>query len=230
MKTQDNVNNDAKELRQKAEAELKIRKPVKSGLEVDNLKLIHELQVHQIELEMQNEELVAARERAELSMEKYTDLYDFAPSGYLTLSKEGDIVILNFEAARLLGKDRANLKNSHLGLYIHPDSLNHYRVLMDDAFMCKTKKTHELFLLSNGTKQICVQLVAYVPDNANECLLTMTDISARKQLEIDLETTLDHYKKLNSYFLDREMRMMCLKKEINALLIKSGCEPEYLVM
>lgn len=230
MKEKNNDNTEANHLRQKAEAELSLRKPVRLALEADNLKLIHELQVHQIELEMQNEELVAARDRAELFMEKYSDLYDFAPSGYLTLTKEGDIVILNFEAARLLGKDRVNLKNSHLGLYIHPDSMNHFRVLLDDAFICKTKKTREIFLLTNNTKPICVQLVAYVPDSANECLITMTDISERKQLEVDLETTLDHYKKLNSYFLDREMRMMCLKKEINALLMKSGCEPEYLVM
>jgi PAS domain-containing protein len=140
MKEKNNDNTEANHLRQKAEAELSLRKPVRLALEDDNLKLIHDLQVPQIELEMQNEELVTARQRAELFMEKYSDLYDFAPSVYLTLTKEGDIVILNFEAARLLGKDRVNLKNSHLGLYIHPDSMNHFRVLLDDAFICKTKK------------------------------------------------------------------------------------------
>ena len=52
------------------------------------LKLIHELEVHQIELEMQNEELVIAKEKAEIAEEKYTELYDFAPSGYLSLTKK----------------------------------------------------------------------------------------------------------------------------------------------
>jgi hypothetical protein len=58
----------------------------------------------------------------------------------------------------------------------------------------------------------------------------MIDISERKRLEDELERALNHYKGLNEYFLDRELRMMDLKKEINALLIKSGCEQKYLIM
>ena len=123
MKTQANDKSEAKELRQKAENELVNRKLIKTIAEVDNLKLIHELQVHQIELEMQNEELVKAREQAEAAMEKYTDLYDFAPSGYISLSEEGNIVDLNFSAAKTLANDRAHLKNKRLGLYVSHKSL-----------------------------------------------------------------------------------------------------------
>ncbi len=83
--------------RQKRESEL-------SYSNIDNLKLIRELEMHQIELEVQNEELKLAKENAELAEKKYTELYDFAPSGYLTLTKTGEITELNFRAECLLGK------------------------------------------------------------------------------------------------------------------------------
>lgn len=230
MKKQNNDISEAQELRQKAEIELKVRKPTSSVSEADNLKLIHELQVHQIELEMQNAELVLARDRAEIAMEKYTNLYDFAPSAYLTLSKEGSIVNLNFETARLLGKDRIHLINSCLKLYIEPNSLNIYNHFYNEAFKIKSKKTCELFLLSKNEKPIFVHIDASFPENCNECLLTMIDIYERKRLEVALENALKQYKDLNTYFLDRELRMMDFKKEINELLIKGGCEEEFLIM
>ena len=95
-------------LRQKAEELLK-KKPLKTGSqlsEAEMLKLIHELEVHQIELEMQNEELMLANEQAEFATKKYTELYDFAPSGYFTLSKEGKIIELNLCGSQMLGKER----------------------------------------------------------------------------------------------------------------------------
>jgi PAS domain-containing protein len=227
MKKQNNDNSEANELRQKAEAELKVRKPTKTVLEHDNLKLIHELQVHQIELEMQNNELVLAKEQAESAMNNFKDLYDFAPSGYLSLSKEGNIVKLNFAAAQILGKERILLKNTRFGVYIHPNSLAHYNQSIEDAFRIKSKKTCELFLLSNSETPICVHIDAIVSENSNECLLTMIDINGLKQLEVELKNSLHHYKTLNGFFVDREIRMVALKKEINELLIKAGSEKRY---
>ena len=114
MKKQNENLTDAALLRKKAE-ELLQRKDkaclvsTDATSEADILKLIHELQVHQIELEMQKEELVIAKEKAELAEEKYTELYDFAPSGYIALSKIGEILELNFAAANMLGKERSKL-------------------------------------------------------------------------------------------------------------------------
>ena len=110
MKKQINLLTDNSTLRQRAEALLK-RKLSNSGSQrsdADIQKLIHELEVHQIELEMQNEELRLAREReAELAIEKYIELYDFVPSGYFTISKEGKIIDLNLSGANMLSKERA---------------------------------------------------------------------------------------------------------------------------
>ena len=66
------------------------------------IQLVHELEVHQIELEMQNEELRRARAALETSLEKYTDLYDFAPVGYFTLDRMGSIGAVNLSGAGLL--------------------------------------------------------------------------------------------------------------------------------
>jgi PAS domain-containing protein len=64
------------------------------------LRLLHELQVHQVELEMQNTELQEARDRMEAMVEKYTDLYDFAPVGYFSLDEQGCILEVNLTGAK----------------------------------------------------------------------------------------------------------------------------------
>jgi PAS domain-containing protein len=85
--------------------------------EVTTLKLIHELEVHQIELEMQNEELLLAKEQAEQAIEKYTKLYDYAPSGYFTLSQDGKVTEANLTGAHMLGKMRSSILNSQFGFH-----------------------------------------------------------------------------------------------------------------
>jgi hypothetical protein len=82
------------------------------------LKLIHELEVHQIELELQNEELLLAKSTALDASHKYSELYDFAPSGYFTISKESKIIDLNLCGAQMLGKERSRLKNALLRFFI----------------------------------------------------------------------------------------------------------------
>ena len=229
MKTQKIDKSEAQKLRHQAEEELLKKKLTNSFDKVDNLKLIHELQVHQIELEMQYEELTIAHALTEAAMEKYTDLYDFAPSGYLTLSKEGDITELNFLAAKKLAKDRSHLKNTRFGLYIAPESLQLYNEFFIEIFKSKQKQTCELEIRSNPEKPIFVHIAAHVSQNADSCLVTMFDITDRKAMEIELQKALHQYKELNSYFLGRELRMVELKEEINKLLVKSGCEKQYLI-
>lgn len=75
----------------------------------DLLDLIHELEVHQVELEMQNEELKRTKLEVESAMTKYSDLYDFAPIGLFTLDEQGDIKEVNLAGAALLGQGEAKL-------------------------------------------------------------------------------------------------------------------------
>ena len=69
-------------------------------------RLVHELQVHQIELEMQNKELAQSDAALEAALTRYTALYDFAPVGYFTPDKQGNILQVNLAGANLLGTDR----------------------------------------------------------------------------------------------------------------------------
>ena len=108
--------------------------------------LVHELQVHQIELEMQNEELKRARLEEE-AQEKYSDLYDFAPIGLFTLDEQGRILELNLSGARLLGVERRNLSKKSFRRFVAPKD----RPTIDDfckkAFETSTKQACELLLL-----------------------------------------------------------------------------------
>jgi PAS domain-containing protein len=84
----------------------------------DTQRLVHELRVHQIELELQNEELQEAREELEAGLQRYSDLYDFAPTGYLTLDSQGTIRKANLAGARLLGLERGRLVGVRFGVFV----------------------------------------------------------------------------------------------------------------
>ena len=100
---------DAAELRHQAEEKLgKQKQMAPSVTKADNQHLIHELQVHQIELEMQNEQLVQVREELEALLSQYTDLYDFAPVGYFTLAPDGAIHQVNLAGAKFSARSAAN--------------------------------------------------------------------------------------------------------------------------
>ena len=108
-------------LRAAAEAQLVDTSTKKApGLPVEEL--LHELQVHQIELEMQNEALRQAQSALEESRDRYMDLYEFAPVGYLTLTPEGLIEEVNLTGVKLLGIERGNLLHKGFRTFlIHDD-------------------------------------------------------------------------------------------------------------
>ncbi len=111
--------NDFTELRRKAEHDLRDEKlDIENMSEDEILKTMHELHVHQLELEMQNEELRRARVELEDSRNKYTDLFEFAPIGYFILDKKGVIEQVNLTATSMLGIERTFLLNQIFSLYI----------------------------------------------------------------------------------------------------------------
>src|ERR1019366_4947347 len=120
---------EAAELRRRAEARLcehpgrQRSKASHPKSETDPRRLLHELQVHQVELEVQNAELQDARNRMETLLEKYTDLYDFAPVGYFSLNEQGRILEVNLAGAALLGVERSRLIGRHLPGFVAPPSL-----------------------------------------------------------------------------------------------------------
>jgi PAS domain-containing protein len=100
----------------------------------DSQRLLHELQVHQIELELQNEELLASRAEVEGLLTSYRELYDFSPVAYFTLEQAGKILQANPAAARLLGVERAQLSQRRLGVFILPQDLPVLNSLLQRVF------------------------------------------------------------------------------------------------
>ncbi len=101
------VDPDISSLRRRAEERIATAEVSPEDLSpAEAVRLIHELQVHQIELELQNDELRLSQARLEESRSRYADLYDFAPVGYLTLDERGAIVEANLTAATMLGRER----------------------------------------------------------------------------------------------------------------------------
>ncbi len=176
---------DKTKLRKKAEEQLK-KKPFKNqslASETDILQSIHELQVHQIELEMQNEELMRAKESAELAERKYTELYESAPSGYLTLSKEGDILELNNSAARMLDKERSKLINNRFALFISEETKELFAHFFDRVLKSHKKESCEAVLKTSGNNPVQINIDGINSKDKEFCLLTMVDITKSKEAE-----------------------------------------------
>ena len=178
------IQSEADHLRQQAQEILnnRLEKTEENNFEGNILKLIHELDVHQIELEMQNQELASAKKQAEIDAEKYKNLYDFASMGYITLSKEREIVHLNFEAANLLGKERSKLIKNRFGFFITDDSKKVFSDFIDEIEKTKTKQTCEISLL-NDAGLIYGYLTGTFDEKEENYLLTLVNISKRKIAE-----------------------------------------------
>lgn len=174
---------DSQLLRLKAEEKLKKQSKRASTrvLESDTKKLLHELQVHQIELEMQNEELRQANETAEEALRKYTMLYDFAPMGYFTLDNDGSIGELNFTGAEMLGDKRFSLINSNFKLFISKSSKSVFNKFFKNVYASNDKESCELMLGYNGRPLCQVYMEGIVIDDDRKCLLSVVDISGFKR-------------------------------------------------
>ena len=174
---------DAEMLRKKAEEKLKLaqKREAKSNLENDTKKLLHELQVHQIELEMQNEELREANETAEAALKKYTMLYDLAPMGYFTLDEDGSICDLNFTGAELLGDKRYSLVNSNFKLFISKESQNVFTDFLNRVYTSTAKESCNVKLGYDDKILSLVYMEGIVTGDDRKCLLSVVDISEVKQ-------------------------------------------------
>lgn len=177
-------------------AELKSTQESAGKEEHETLKLLHELEVHQIELKMQNEELLVAKENAEFLTRKYTELFDFAPSGYFTMDKEGKVAELNLYAANMLGKERSKLKNSLFGFFISNITKNTFNTFLENIFQGKVNESCEVMFLPLNQAPIYAHLTGILSENKEQCLITATNISDRKKKEEEIKKSEERYRGL----------------------------------
>jgi len=194
MKEEKNYLAESSKLRQKGEKQIPMEMSDSNipDTEVDMLKLIHELKVHQVELEMQNEELELAKAKATDAVK----LYDLAPTGYFTLSTEGDILNLNQCGSQMLGKDRSRLIRSKFGFFISDDTKPIYNHFLDKVFKSKVKEICEVTLSAGDNILIHAQLTGKTSDDDAQCLVVVADINERKQAEKTLKESETKYREL----------------------------------
>jgi len=171
-------------LRQRAEAKLKDKKtPAAPLTAAETKRLVHELQVHQIELEMQNEELRAAQAELEASRARYFDLYDMAPIGYLTLGEKGLVREANLAAAALLGVTRSAVVRKPLFRFVAPEDHDVY--FRNFHQLCEADSPHvcELRMLRAGAAPFWARIEATAAqdaDGAPICRAVISDITEQK--------------------------------------------------
>jgi PAS domain S-box-containing protein len=160
---------------------------------LDAQRLLHELQVHQIELEMQNQELQEARTAAEAKRERYQDLFEYAPVGYLTLTRAGKVVAANLTAAALLGTARSTLLGRSLGRFVVPQHQNHWNQHLLSVWRLPERQACELELQRDDGSTFHARLESggselpapsdRTGDQPTALRMVLSDISERKQLQ-----------------------------------------------
>lgn len=179
---------DARILRKKAE-ELYRKNAVNSPspeVELDEKKLFHELQIHHLELELQNEALQIEHVKAEVALKKYTILFDMSSMGYFLLDPDGTISELNFTAADLLHERRFALKGTNFKLFVSDESKSVFNIFFKKVFVNHHQESCRIMITSNDNAPIEVYIEGIIVDNDQRCLLSVINLSKfRLQIESD---------------------------------------------
>jgi PAS domain S-box-containing protein len=186
---------DSTNLRQRAEEALQQQPPKRADLSAEEVQqLIHELQVHQIELEMQNEELRQAQLRLEESHDKYVDLYDFAPVGYFTISDRGLILEANLTGTILLGVARSALLKQPFSRFIARDSQERYYWHRKQMRETGIQQSFELTMVIQTGVSFEAQLECSAAQHSNgtdsgHFRVAVIDVTKRVQAEVELQAS-----------------------------------------
>ncbi|TRZ69171.1 MAG: PAS domain S-box protein [Rhodocyclaceae bacterium] len=181
MNPSDTDQQDKRQLRAAAEANLAKRMPSLSFDEGAAKQLLHELQVHQVELEMQNEALRQKQLELEAARNRYVDLYEFAPVGYLTLTAEGLIAELNLTATALLGAARKNLLHRGFRTLVVEADQDRLTQLLMSAKSDSAPARAQLALLRGDGRRLDAQLDCVRASRGVR--ISLTDITQLRQAE-----------------------------------------------
>jgi PAS domain S-box-containing protein len=177
-------------------AEKLATKPAKALADAEARWLVHELEVHQIELEMQNTELRYARNESEALLEKYAELYDFAPVGYFTLTPEGIIKLANLTGSTMVGIGRANLIGRSFAMLLALVQRTGFRSFLKQVFENEAKQSGEFELADEKLATRIVTIKARRNPNGLECNIMILDITARREALEGMRVSEIRYRRL----------------------------------
>jgi len=155
-----------------------------------------ELEIQQKEMKIKNRELLKSQKETEKSQKKYIKLYDFAPTGYFTINRDGRIFEINLKGARLLGEDRSNLIDLNFKEFIDNGMLLELNNFLVDVFENMTHLGCEIKLKTANEIPVYVYLEGAVIDEKQKCLISMVDITDLKKTEIALKESEEIYHSL----------------------------------
>jgi len=218
-------------LRRRAEAQLGTLPEKPERLEPEDFqRTLHELQVHQIELEMQNEELCRTQVALEESRARYFDLFDLAPVGYLTLSETGKILEANLYACTLLKCERRRLVQSLLTQFIMDEDQDIYYKHCKQLIAAGTPQEYTLRMIRHGGAPFWAHLVETTVRSADgqaSCSMVLSDIHASKMAEQCISEQLEELRRWQQVMLVREDRVEELKREVNKLCHERNLPARY---
>ena len=158
----------------------------------DLKKVLQELRGHQIELEMQNEELRQTQQQLKESRDRYTDLYDFAPVGYFTFNKKSLVIEANLTGCQILDAERKNLIKKPFHIFVGKESRDRFNLHLQDVFNTSVKKSCEITLVRKDktTFEALFESVPAVDDKGEVilCRTTITDITESKRMQAEIES------------------------------------------
>jgi len=186
-------------------------------------KLVHELEVHQVELEMQNEVLRHAKDETEIALQKYADLYDFAPVGYVTLDRSGTIRAVNLAGSSLLGVVRSRLNGPRFDLFVTDRDRSAFIGFLEKVFASQTKESCEVELLKTATGGQFVRIEGVAASSGEECRIALLDITLRKQALkelMDKNTELERF----TYTVSHDLKSPLITIQSYAGMIRQDLE------
>jgi len=173
---------DLGNLRRRAEEQVRERQVGARPSEPELQCLVHELEVHQVELELQNEELREARMELESSLARYTEIFDFAPIGYTTISFDGTLHEVNHAAARLLGSPRAQLLRRRFDSFVVPRDRALFFELLRRVVESESRESCELQLFNVRGDVVDVHLLASLLARSEPLILLAADDRAHSSV------------------------------------------------
>ena len=212
--------NGPEDLRRRAEESLKSEPDRLDDIRLREANcLIHELRVHQIELEMQNEEFRRAQNDLEISRSRYADLYDFAPLSYFTFDEQGRIIEVNLTGAKQLGIERISLIKAPFVAMVAESDMEVYLSHLKKIFDTREDHTCEVRLKVKDGGEFYARLDSIFMESANgtvSCRTSVTDITERKRAEAALLESEQRVRRLNEHILNM---VMVLSHDIRGPLV-----------